>query len=307
MIREEPLTATNNKVTYREALPFWGVLCGLLTILYGPLLAHWYDGWLNKSISIEHEYFSHGLIGLPFAAYIVWEQRDHWAALPENRRFDPAQLFGLGLLGLGAILYLGRIPESVDLSLPVILAGLCLALKGWPGLKLQAFPLLLVFLSTPTPVPYLIEPYILPLQSFIASCAGYILRHTGLDITVSGIYLLVGNRTVEVAPHCAGLKMLFTSVYVSLMLLYWTGAWRNRSRWFLYSLSAAAISVIANILRNTALTFFHGTGQEAAFHWLHDGWGGDLYSAAMLGLLVVIVHGYEQWFPWQNASPNPQS
>ncbi|MCY7278239.1 MAG: cyanoexosortase B, partial [Phormidesmis sp. CAN_BIN44] len=44
---------------------YWSnaALMGLLTLLYAPLLLHWVDGWLRKNISIEHEYFSHGIIG----------------------------------------------------------------------------------------------------------------------------------------------------------------------------------------------------------------------------------------------------
>ncbi|HEY9607021.1 MAG TPA: archaeosortase/exosortase family protein, partial [Allocoleopsis sp.] len=56
-------------------------ILALLAILYLPLLLYWYDGWLNKTISIEHEYFSHGLIGLPFAAYLVWTHRQQWHQL----------------------------------------------------------------------------------------------------------------------------------------------------------------------------------------------------------------------------------
>ena len=51
------------------------LMIGFLAVIYGPVIFHWYDGWLNKSISTEHEYFSHGLIGLPYAAYIVWQNR----------------------------------------------------------------------------------------------------------------------------------------------------------------------------------------------------------------------------------------
>ncbi|NEO47987.1 MAG: cyanoexosortase B, partial [Moorea sp. SIO4A3] len=36
-----------------------GCIIALLVIIYGPVLMHWYNGWLNKSISITHEYFSH--------------------------------------------------------------------------------------------------------------------------------------------------------------------------------------------------------------------------------------------------------
>jgi len=57
------------------------IIFGLLALLYGTVLWHWSDGWLNKNIDIEHEYFSHGLIGLPFAAYIVYHH-----ILPDPRQ-----------------------------------------------------------------------------------------------------------------------------------------------------------------------------------------------------------------------------
>jgi len=41
-------------------------------VLYGPLLWHWVDGWVSKSISIQHEYFSHGILGIPLAFKLVW-------------------------------------------------------------------------------------------------------------------------------------------------------------------------------------------------------------------------------------------
>ncbi len=72
-----------------------------MALIYVPLIIYWYDGWINKSIGIEHEYFSHGVIGLPFAAYIVWQKREKWLKLPE--KFQP---IGAALLGLaGAFLF----------------------------------------------------------------------------------------------------------------------------------------------------------------------------------------------------------
>lgn len=269
-----------------------GAILAFLAILYAPLLLYWYDGWLKKSIGITHEYFSHGLIGLPFAAYIAWTHRKLWRRLP-----DAAHPFGAVLLILGGMFYLSGLPDFVNLSFPIVLTGLCLWLKGVPGLKLQGFPLLLVWLATPNQIPYLIEPYALPLQSFIAGTAGFILTQLGMNVTVEVINLYVGGRIVEVAPHCAGLKMLFTSLYVGLMLLYWTGALRSRAKTIVFLSSAVLISISANIIRNTLLTYFHGHGQEQAFEILHEGWGGDLYSACMLGILVLIINAMEKYFP----------
>ncbi|WP_017660724.1 cyanoexosortase B [Baaleninema simplex] len=261
----------------------------LLALMYLPTIAYWYDGWLNKSISLEHEYFSHGIIGLPFAAYIVWTKRDRWQALDD--RFNP---LGAVLLGLGGVLYVSQMPDLVNLSFPIVLAGLCLGLKGRPGFQLIAFPWLLVLLATPNDLPYLIAPVSLPLQSFIAGTAGFILTQWGLDVTVQDILLLVGGRVVEVAPHCAGFKMLFTTFYVALMLLYWTGALKSRKTTVVFLLCAVLISVVTNILRNTFLTLFYGTGRDELFHWLHEGWGGDAISAFMLLALIPTLMAIER-------------
>lgn len=262
---------------------------GLLSVLYIPLLFHWYDGWLQKNISTEHEYFSHGLIGLPFSAYLYWNRRDRWSQLSSRTHFS-----GFVLLLAGTTLYLSNLTDLVNLSLPVMLAGLCLWFKGLPGFRLQAFPLLLVLLATPNEIPYLIAPYTLPLQKFIAGTAGFILVQFGINVRVEQIYLFVNDQIVEVAPYCAGLKMVFTSFYVGLMLLQWTGIEISRDRLLLFFPGIVTLSIAANIIRNTLLSFFHGTGQEQAFEWLHDGWGGDLYSTCLLILLIPLLRGVER-------------
>jgi len=267
-------------------------LAVFMGLLYGPLLGHWVDGWLHKSISIQHEYFSHGLLGLPFAAYIAWGQRGQWRRLP-----DRCHPLGPILVLVAAACYLSGLSDWVNLSLPLMLSGLCLGLKGLAGLRLQAMALLLVALATPTQAPYLIEPYALPLQRFIASVAGFLLVQGGIEVQVDQIYLLVNGQQVEVAPHCAGLKMLFTSLYVALMLIYWTGLWRSRLQTALFLVGTVGVSVVGNVIRNTLLSYFHGSGQTGAFHWLHEGWGGDLYSALMLLSLIGLLKLIQRYVP----------
>ncbi|MEO0869376.1 MAG: cyanoexosortase B, partial [Cyanobacteria bacterium J06642_11] len=260
---------------------------------YGPLLYHWvWDGWVNKNISIQHEYFSHGILGLPLAGKLVWEKRQTWLRLPDNCHWS-----GMVCLAIALVFYTSGVMDAVNLSLPIMLTGLLLCLKGRAGLKLMLFPLVLILLSTPTQLPYLIEPYILPLQRFIATIAGTILHGLGYDVEVKNIYLTMNEQLVEVAPHCAGLKMLFTSLYMGLVLTYWTGIYRSKLRTGVFFIGIILVSVIGNILRNTILTFFHGHSMSGAFHWLHESWGGDVYSAIMLGSLVLTVNAIQSYIP----------
>ncbi|MEM1368019.1 MAG: cyanoexosortase B [Cyanobacteria bacterium P01_H01_bin.15] len=278
---------------------FTWTLLGLLAILYGPMLYHWYDGWVNKSIDINHEYFSHGVIGIPYAAYIAWQSRHKWQELPLKE--SPV---GAALLTLAAVFYLSGTPELAHLSFPIVLTGLCLWFKGKAGLRLMAVPLALFWLATPTSLPYLLTSFTLPLQTFIAHTAALILDQIGMNVEVEQIYLTVDGKSVEVAPYCAGLKMLFTSGYVSLMLLHWSG---NLHRKFIVGwlfASAFVIAVVSNIARNTILAFFHGSGQDALFDWLHDSWGGDIYLALTLGMIVWSLNQLERIYGEFGHAPN---
>ncbi|MEA5533906.1 cyanoexosortase B [Crocosphaera sp. XPORK-15E] len=258
------------------------LIIAFLAILYIPILLYWYDGWLNKSINIEHEYFSHALIGFPYATYLIFGKNRHqWQKLPNKNH-----PLGGFLLALGLAFYITGSAELVAISFPIIITGVMLWLKGMPGLRLNGFPLLLILLATPNSIPYLLTPYTLPLQKFIAAMAGFLLQQLRVNSQVDGIYLYVNNIPVEVAPYCAGLKMLFTSLYVSLLLLHWTGKISDRGRVITLLSGALIISTLANIIRNTLLAVFHGNGQHKAFEILHDGWGGDIYST---GMLIVII------------------
>lgn len=265
-------------------------IIGILLVMYAPVLWQWVDGWMNKSINTEHEYFSHGLIGIPFAFWLTWQKREEWEMLPNQ-----SHPLGLILLAVGGCLYVSNVSEFINLSFPLILMGICVCLKGLKGLKLLAFPFVLICLATPNSIPYLITPHTLWLQKIIANISGFILFHLGFNVSVDGIYLSVNERLVEVAPYCAGLKMLFTSIYISLILLYWRDLISDRFSTTIVLISAVFISVIGNVFRNAILAFFHGTDQQGAFHWFHDSWGGDLYSTIMLSLifgLILLIEKY---------------
>ena len=94
--------------------------------MYVPLLVHWVHGWLFKSISIEHEYFSHGMIGIPFAVYLAWQSRSKFMPLIASGR---DQFWGIAVCTIAGIFYLSNLAEPVNLSLPLMLTGGILTFK----------------------------------------------------------------------------------------------------------------------------------------------------------------------------------
>ena len=278
-----------------------GAIGLVLALIYAPLLGHWVHGWVKKSISIEHEYFSHGMLGIPFAGYLVWQGRAKLAQFSASRA---DQLLGMGLCSTAGLFYLSNLVDFVNLSLPLMLAGVAMLLKGRSSLAVVGFPLLLVLFATPNEIPYLIAPHTAPLQVFIAGMAGVILQLLGIPVTVDQMFLYLNGKQVEVAPYCAGLKMLFTSLYVALLLLDWTGMLRSRKFTGVFLAGTVFLSVTGNIVRNTLLIYWHGTGQDGLFNWLHDSWGGDFYSAGLLGILVWAIGQFE---PRSETRPETQS
>lgn len=284
------MESVNQLSPRKQGNKFNYLILAILVVMYAPILWHWYDGWLNKSIGIEHEYFSHGLIGIPFAGYLVWLKRKSWQELPYQFNY-----LGLSLVALAGVLFLTGVSEFVNFSFTLILIGLTYFLKGKKGLELFWFPLLLIILAVPNSIPYLITPYTLWLQKIIAGISGFILFHLGFDVTVNGIYVAVNGRLVEVAPYCAGLKMLFTTLYVSLILLYWRDLLNQPPKPLILTIMAVITSVLGNVIRNTILAFFHGSGYDDLFTWFHDSWGGDVYSALTLGVIYLLVLWLETW------------
>lgn len=274
----------------------------LLAVLYVPLLLYWLDGWLNKSISIDHEYYSYAIIGFPYAAIVAWQLRHRWNELP-----DRANFMGLSLLVVAGIFYLSPVQEFMNLSMPIVPVGIALLFKGWKGLKLMAFPLLFIALATPTAFPYLVVPYLLPLQQMIASVVGFILMQMDMNVVVDQIYVRVNDRLVEVAPYCAGLKMMMTSVYVGLIILHRTENFSSRIKTTFLLVGAVLLSIAGNIIRNTLLSYFHGTDNTVMFDWLHESWGGDVFSALLLASVLLLMHVIDRFSATVKASSSMRS
>jgi len=262
----------------RTALHWLPVLAGLL-VLYAPTF---YD--LAAGIWQQDEY-AHGPIILAVIVWLIWDKRHVLLAQPGR----PAPIPGLLLLLAGLLLYvLGR-SQSISIleigSLIPILAGVLLAMRGWPALRAFWFTLLFVVYLVPLPGIF-VDAVTGPLKQYISRIAVQILYAAGYPIARDGVVLTIGQYQLLVADACSGINSMMSLTAVGLFYLYLV---RRRS-WLHNGLIVATLmpmAFFANLVRVMFLvlvTYHYGDAAGSGF--LH-GFSGMLLF--VVTLLVVVL------------------
>ena len=250
--------------------------------LYGPVLARLYQDWMHD------DNYSHGILIIPLALYFAWERRHRVAAEPPNPSAFGLVVVSVGLIPLlagllGAELFLTRI------SLLIVLTGIILFLRGWPTLRVLAFPLGFLLLMIPIPA-ILFNQIAFPLQ-LLASKAGEAgLTAAGVPVLREGNVMILANTTLEVAEACSGIRSLISLLTLGIVFGYFTDP-RPGVR---VAIAAATvpIAIVTNGLRvaGTGIAA-HYIGPEAAEGFFHtfSGWLVFVMAFVLIFLLTRIL------------------
>ncbi|QIF02998.1 exosortase/archaeosortase family protein [Roseimicrobium sp. ORNL1] len=126
-----------------------------------------------------------------------------------------------------------------------------------------------------------------PLRLVTAEISTRTLQFIGLDVIRSGVMLEHHNALVGVDPPCAGVRMLWTGLFVAAFF----SARQRATLWHTVSLAAVALIgvVLANAFRATIL-FFPESGHVSWPHWTHNAVG--LASHACLLVMLLQCDGW---------------
>ncbi len=263
-------------VVWQEWLP---VLAGLL-VLYVPTfygLATWL--WRQD----EH---AHGPIILAIIVWLIWRGRAALHRAPSR----PAAAPGFAILAFGLLAYvLGRSHNIVLFevgALAPLLAGVLLAMRGWPALRALWFPILFVAFLVPLPGIFL-DALTGPLKQTVSEVTVRMLFPVGYPIARDGVIITIGQYQLLVADACSGMNSMFSLAALGLLFMYLTG----RSSVLHNAVMLAGILPIAfaaNIVRVVALVLItYHLGDEAGQGFLH-GSAGIVLVIAALGILLVL-------------------
>jgi exosortase A len=205
-------------------------------------------GWIYRGTlaSVLHIWstnssFSHGILIVPIAVWLVWRKRTELAAV----RWEPSWAGALCVAFCGAGWVLGRGAGVVGLeqfSVFAMVPSLTLAILGWRATWAVSFPL--AFLMLGVPVGHALVPTLMNLTADVATWA---LRVTGVPILRSGMYIAIPGGQFEVARACSGLNYVITGLVLGVLYAYLTySGWRKR---LLAILAFMVIPIVANGVR----------------------------------------------------------
>jgi exosortase len=265
------------------ALPF--VTAALFAALYAPVAAPLAHQWLNDPN------YQHGLAVPIVSAYILWRRRDSLEAASGPK----AVLAGGALMIAAAALLVGGTAASelftARLSLPFMLIGLLLALKGGEFVRRAAFPLLFLFMMIP--LPYILYYKLtFPMQIMSAKLSAYILQSVGLEVIRHGNILSLPTYTFEVVAACSGLRSLMTMVTLALVMCALPGL--SGPRRIVLAASSVPIAVAANAIRLAAIAIgASAISPSFADGALHEISGLIVFLTGFI--MLMIVWGALKW------------
>lgn len=258
------------------------VLLGTLVVAYGSSFRALVGQWTRDPN------YSHGFLVAPIAALIFWSRRN----LLDRDKIRPQWW---GFLALAAVVAL-RFPlyewneQYVEMAtIPLVAAGLTLALGGWHLFRVALPSLVFLFFMLPLP-PSINALLARPLQTVATIGSVALLQMLGMPVMAEGNVIIIGATPLEVARACNGLSMLlsFVTLIAAVVILVPRPAFER----VIILFSAIPIALVTNILRIAATALcYQYLGAEVGEKWTHDtaGWLMPVVALGMIWLELKVL------------------
>lgn len=270
--------AQREPVCSRWVLP---LVTSLLFLLVTWSTWHWLWGeWM------ANDYYSHGVLILPVALYLMWRRIRNTSAA--ERTIAQGDTRGLIILGVALAFYLfffnNRAYYLAAFAMIVMIVGMIWTLYGFWWLRTLAFPVGYLLLMVPLPF---IERATLPLALFTGVCSTAFVKFFGMELTVIGNAVKLPNADLLIGAQCSGINSMITLIALTALCAYiLEGPWWGRVTLVLL---AVPIAMLGNILRvSNLLVIARYWGADAAFRFYHD-YSGIVFFIVVLLLLLPIT------------------
>ncbi len=257
----------------------------LFLLAFGLITVIFYDGIAYMVARWSSEEYSHGYL-LPFiAGYFIWQKRNELARMPFDGSWVGVFVFCLGLFGF-VLGEMGTLFTVIQYSFLLTLAGLLLAIMGWPAFRLILAPLFILFFTVP--LPNFLYNNLSAFLQLVSSMLGVdIIRMFGVSVYLEGNVIDLGQFKLQVVEACSGLRYLFPLMSLGYIAayLYRDSFWKKT----VIFLSTIPITVLMNSFRIGVIgVMVEYWGQDMAEGFLHDFEGWFVFMACTAVLLAEM-------------------
>ena len=260
----------------------WLLVGAAMLILYLPTFWQLWNGlW-------QQEDHMHGPIVLGVVLWLLYQK---WPTVKQDDEYG-RPLLAFPVLFFGCMMYVVGRSQAVMImelgSLPIVLSGAVLLMRGPAALRSIAFPVIFIFFMLPLP-GVLVSFVTQPMKIAVSSVVEFVLHHLGYSVARTGVVLQIAQYRLLVADACAGLHTMFALEAMGLLYL---NLIRHESllRNVVLALLVIPISFVANVLRVmilTLVTYYFGDAVGQGF--LHGFAGIVLFGTALMLLVFADV------------------
>ena len=263
------------------------VLAGI-GFAFAPALVQLFTLWTTKAD------YSHGLLLLPFAGYVLWARRDRF---PEQIRWP--DYWGVPVLALAGAIYVLADRTNIakewlqGFAVIVALAGVVVLFFGSRGGLAWAWPALAI-LPLALELPWTVgEQLSLRLREIATAAGNATFLTVGLPSYTEGNVIIVGTTRLGVEEACSGLSMLLTFAAVAAAVAILARSRPVADR-LLVLASAVPIAVLCNIIRivTTGLVYYAGWTE------LGDMIVHDLFGWLMMPMALAFIWAEFRLIDW---------
>ena len=249
---------------------------------YWPVLKSMAVQW------IHNDDFSHGILILPLAGYIVWQRRKKLATLMPQTDWR-----GLGVMALAIGLYiLGELGAELFTTRAAIII-LCIGAVWWLyGLRVLhelVFPLLLLFLMLPLP-GFIYRNLTFGLQILSSTLSVNLLNALGYIAYREGNIIDMGFGQFQVVEACNGLRFIMPMLTLGVLFAFMQPqVWWKRAVLVAITIPLAMVTNVLRIVATGILAMYLGTGVAQGFFHDFSGWAVFMASFALFGLFALLL------------------
>jgi exosortase len=231
----------------------------------------------------DNPYYTHGVLVPLLSLFLVWRARDALALRAPSWLGYPVIAAGLALLVVGLWYSAYWI---AGFSLPVVIAGIVLALFGPRVFRRWLFPLLFLLLMVPLPFDVWVAQW---LEAPTATASTALVRLVGVPAHNEGSLITLPNAQFAVGGICAGLRSSIALFTLALFVVMVGTPGGTRNKIALLAL-VIPLALVANIVRIAVLLGVANLwGQAAAMSYYHDYSSYVFFGLALL--LLVLASG----------------